>query len=332
MITREISYGAFLLIALSFSSNPGFAQTATTKPGAVMEINVAAKGYTYIGLPVCKNVVYRGRVSSVSGSSISFPGTPFTPGAFATTSIATEQVPQFYIEILSGVETGSMISILTNTSSSLTLAENVASFVAQNEVVQIRPMHTLNSLFPAGAPLRGGTSQTSADEVIVYDAAQQRSFSHFFSTSTKKWMRGTVDNGKRSILPNQSIYIYRKTVATKVRIPGDVKTGVTGIDILPGNNLVPNPYPVSFTLQQANLVTGSVSTGLLGGTSATAADQVTIYGPGLAPRTYFYHSGSAEWRTGTTPSNNVVIPVGASLLINRRSPSPAFTWLKTQPF
>jgi uncharacterized protein (TIGR02597 family) len=235
------------------------------------------------------------------------------------------------VEFLSGTDVGTMIPITSNTASSLTLGEDVSGFAVVGDVIQVRPLHTLDSLFPAGAPLRGGTSHQVADEVIIYDAVRQKSFSHYYFTTTNQWRRGTVPNGSRPILPNQSLYIYRKTVATKLRLPGTVKLGSTGVDILPGNNLVPNPYPVGFTLAQSNLFTGNVATGVKSGTSATTADQVTIYGPGLTARSYFYHS-SGQWRTGSTPSDQVLIPVGGSLLINRRSPSPAFTWLKTQPF
>jgi uncharacterized protein (TIGR02597 family) len=297
-----------------------------------MEINIAANGYTYIGLPVYTTVLYRGKVSAVTGASVSLSDAPFTQNALGSVTIDTEQVPQFFLEFLSGTDTGTMIPIASNTSSTVTLTEDVSSFATTGDVVQIRPLHTLDSLFPGGAPLRGGTSQTTADEVLIYDATRQRSFSHYFFSTSNQWRRGTVANGKRSILPNQSIYIYRKTVATKLHLPGTVKLGVTGIDVLTGNNLVPNPFPVAYTLQQSNLFTGSVATGLKSGTSATSADQVTIYGPGLAPRNYFYHSGFGQWRSGNTPSDHVLIPVGASLLINRRSPSPAFTWSKSQPF
>ncbi len=321
-----------VIVAVALTPLLAFSQTATTSPAAVMEINIAANGYTYIGLPVYTAVRYRGALTAVSGSTISLDDTPFDGKNFGTIAIGTEQLPQFFVEFLSGTDEGTMIPILSSTASSLTLSEDVSSFASVGDLIQVRRFHTLNSLFPDGKPLRGGTSQTTADEVIIYDASRQKSFSHFYFTTANEWRQGTVANGNRPILPNQSIYVNRKTVATKLRVAGTVKLGLTGIDVLPGNNLVPNPYPVAYTLQQSNLFTGNATTGVKSGTSATSADQVTIYGPGLIPRTYFYHSGLSQWRTGTTPSDQALIPIGASILINRRSPSSPFTWTKAQPF
>jgi uncharacterized protein (TIGR02597 family) len=58
--------------------------------------------------------------------------------------------------------------------------------------------------------------------------------------------------------------------------------------------------------------------GLTGGISATAADTVTIIPPTGGSLTYFYNTNANEWRRGTTPSSNVIIPPGSGLLVTRK--------------
>ena len=308
------------------------AQITNTAPVGAMEFTIAPNGYTYIGLPLYRTSIFSGVVTSVASSTVSFADTPFASISMATIAIGSDQVPRYFLEVTSGTDVGALIPILSNTASSVTLNENVSSFLAADHTVKIRPLHTLDSLFPNGAPLRAGVSATSADEVLIYDATRQGSLSYFYSSTSAQWRRGTVPNGNRPILPNQCIYINRKSPSPLTwRFTGAVKLGTTGIDVLTGNNLVPNPYPVAFSLGNSSLFTGSIATGVKGGLTASTADQITIYGAG-APKTYFYQSSTGQWRTGTTVSNDVLIPIGGALLINRRSPSPPFTWVKSQPF
>ena len=302
-----------------------------TAPVGIVEVPIAANAYTFVGIPLYTTITYQGIVNSVSGAIVSVSGTPFASLSMTTVAIGTEQVPRFFLELTSGTDVGAMIPILSNDSSSVTLSESVASYIATNDTIKIRPLHTLDSLFPGGAPLKTGVSVAAADEVFIYDATRQAALSYFYHSTQNGWRRGSTANGNRPILPHQSIYINHKAAATTLRFSGAVKMGTTGIDIIRGYNFVPNPFPVAYSLSLSNLFTGDANTGMKAGVSSAAADLVTIYGGSGAPKTYFYHSASGQWRTGTTNSNSVVIPVGGSLLIHRKA-DPAFTWAKTQPF
>lgn len=58
--------------------------------------------------------------------------------------------------------------------------------------------------------------------------------------------------------------------------------------------------------------------GLQGGTSAAAADTVTIYNTNFAGTIYFYNTTANQWRTGLSNSENVIIPPGSGLGIERK--------------
>jgi len=64
--------------------------------------------------------------------------------------------------------------------------------------------------------------------------------------------------------------------------------------------------------------------GLQGGSSAAAADTVTIYNANFVGTAYFYNNSANanQWRTGLTPSNNTIIPPGSGLGIERKQASP----------
>jgi hypothetical protein len=71
---------------------------------------------------------------------------------------------------------------------------------------------------------------------------------------------------------------------------------------------------------------------VVGGTSAAAADTVTIYNPttGVAD-SYFYHTSFNQWRKGTTDSSNITIPDGAAVVITRKANRGAFEWYIPSP-
>jgi uncharacterized protein (TIGR02597 family) len=62
--------------------------------------------------------------------------------------------------------------------------------------------------------------------------------------------------------------------------------------------------------------------GLQGGTSVAAADTVTIYNANFVGTNYFYNSTANQWRTGITASDNVIIPPGSGLGIERKQEAP----------
>ena len=62
--------------------------------------------------------------------------------------------------------------------------------------------------------------------------------------------------------------------------------------------------------------------GLQGGTTPTAADTVTIYNANFVGTVYYYNSTAAQWKTGISNSDNVIIPPGSGLGIERKQSAP----------
>lgn len=323
-----------ILYGFSLTSLCLTAQTTTveTDPFGFVKLDIAANGYTFIGTPLINESSFVGAAVSVSATDVTFNADSFTAGEFDQVVIDTENVPQYIFEVTSGTDVGVMIPIVSNTTDTLTLNENVSAYVSAGTTGQVRALHTLDSLFPDGEPLNAGITPSLADEVLIFDAGTQLPKSYFYSSLADEWRSGSISNGSRTILPNQSIYINRKGAATSVTFSGSVKLSVSVIDIFPGYNLVPNPYPVAFSLDSSGLYTGDESTGISAGITPSLSDEIIFYSPDAAPTSYFYSSLANEWRTGSTPSGDVEIPVGGAIMINRKSPGDSFSWILTQPF
>jgi len=99
--------------------------------------------------PLYTTITYGGIVSSVSGATISFAGTPFASMSFATVAIGSEQVPRFFLELTSGSNVGAMIPIVSSTASSVTLSQS-ASFIVANDTIKIRRSTPSTRCSPAG--------------------------------------------------------------------------------------------------------------------------------------------------------------------------------------
>lgn len=246
-----------------------------------------------------------------------------------------------YVRLTSGSNTGLISEIISNDASSITLADNLDA-VLQNGVTQfeVRPFWTLASALPSGAGLKAGTSASAADTVTIINPATGVADSYFYHSTFNQWRKGTTDSSAVIVHPGSGILVTRKDVtAVPIVISGEVIGTAIQTDVAGGTSTasrltyLANPFPTaSKTLAQSGLFTGSAATGVVGGTSAAAADTVTIYNPstGVAD-SYFYHTSFNQWRKGTTDSSNVTIPDGAAVVVTRKANRAAFEWYIPSP-
>ena len=163
---------------------------------------------------------------------------------------------------------------------------------------------------------------------------------YFYNTTVSQWRRGTTDSSNVTIPPGSGLQVIRKQVGdVSVVLSGNVTLGpVEGVVGAGGssasrNSFLANPFPLaSKTLANSGLYTGDSNTGLVGGSSATTADTVTIFDPttGLAS-TYYYNTSVNQWRRGTTDSSSVTIPDGAAIQVTRKANRGEFSWFIPQP-
>ena len=336
-----------LFAVLALAATPAFLHAQTTNFSDIVgytTLNVrgktgSANAFSYIALNVHRPVAYRGVVGTKSlngsGQSVLSVASTFTANQYAGA------LNKHYVRVTSGSNTGLISEVVSNDASSITVADNLDA-VLQNGVTafEIRPYWTLATAFPAGAGLKAGTSSTAADNVTIIDPATGTGNSYFYNSSVSQWRRGTTDSSSVIIPPGSGIMVTRKdAAAVAIQISGEVITSSVLADVAGGTasaqkfTYVANPYPVaSVTLAQSGLYTGNSATGVVGGTSATAADAVTIFDPNTGTGlSYFYNTSASQWRRGTTDSSNVTIPEGAAVMITRKANRGAFEWYIPSP-
>lgn len=319
--------------------------TATTDPVGFTTISVrgkttAAKAFTTVVLPMERPDAYTGSCTGATFSLdagrtlITFPSNVFTANQFTGTG------NQHYFRLSNGDNAGEFSTIVANTANSITLADDLNSVLSTASTFAVTPYWTLGTALPAGGGLQGGSSATAADTVTIYNASFVGTL-YFYNTSANQWRAGLTGADNVIIPPGSGLGIERKQAsAASIVLAGTVPLGTSAVDVngsISGSatryTMVGSAYPLaSKRLAEIGLYTGNPSTGLVGGTSATAADTVTVYNPATGVGTlYFYNTSANQWRTGLSDASNVTIPEGSAVLITRKSGRSPFTWYIPQP-
>jgi uncharacterized protein (TIGR02597 family) len=327
---------------VAFAATSLFAQTtATTDPVGFITLNVAGTGgagqsaLSLVGLGLTRTVEYQGAAESFGTNTLTDNDATWTDNQFNGANGA------YFVEIVSGAAAGTTydISATTAASKTITTSQNLAAGIAAGVNFKIRKHWTIASVFgPANeGGLQGGTSST-ADQVLLYNGSTYDTFYYstggLTGTGWRKAGAGAADQAGVVIYPEEGVLTLRKQSAgVGLVVMGAVKTGQTSIPVFAGLNVLGNIYAASMTLADSGLYTGSSTTGVLGGTSSTA-DQVLLYN-GATYDTYYYSTGGLTgtgWRkagSGATDFSATVIPVGSSLLIQRKAGTP-FNWVAPQ--
>lgn len=325
----------------TYATDPAGFTTVTVRA----RTNPAVRAVTLIVLPMERPSTFAAGLSNASfttngsgQSVITFATNYFTNGQFG--SIANSNNPH-YFRVANGANEGDFSSVVTNNTNSITIADNLTAILSNQVTFEVIPYWTLDTALPAGGGLNGGANATAADTVALYNT-NFIATTYFYNSTTNQWRTGITPSGNAIIPPGTGMLIDRKTNApASIVVVGNVPIGNSAVDVNGStgptrNTLVGSAYPLSSTnLAGIGLYTTNTNTGLAPGPNATAADTVQIFNPtNGVPTTYFVFTNatnSGQWRTGITPSDNVVIPEGAAILIARKTNRPAFTWYIPQP-
>jgi hypothetical protein len=312
------------------NSDPaGFLSVAVNGTGGV-----GANRMTYLGLGLTRSVAYQRTASVIGANSITDSGASWTVDQFAGAN-----GPHF-VEItnvngsITATGVGTTYGIVSNTSSTLTLASNLAAGIAAPVGYKIRKQWTIATVFGPNdeSGLQGGTAAT-ADLAQLWNGATLDSY--YYQTAPSVGWRRVGDTGTDTggtLVPFYSAVVITRQQSGNLTfvLNGTVKTGQTAIPIVVGDNYVGNVYPANLTLATSGLYTGNTATGLAGGDAATA-DQVRIWNATVFDIYYYQTSGvgGTGWRKVGAPSTdagNTIIAESSGFVINRRS-SPNFNWV-----
>lgn len=263
----------------------------------------------------------------------------------ATGSLLTDSAPSWTQDQYSGTHSLEVISSSGSTTApGVGTCYNITTMVVATGVITIEgtlderlvaPLEfriakhtTLADVFGATntSGLAGG-SATTADQVMLWAGPGFTTYYYQTSgiggTGWRKLGAPSVDAAGTIIPPHAGIVIRRgASSTTDVVLTGAVKAGqTTAVLSRSGYHFVGNPYFAAMTLTSSGLYTGDALTGLLGGSSASAADQVLLWS-GNSYASYYYNTDVSAWRSttdATTDAGPTSIAGGAGFVILRRS-------------
>ncbi len=281
------------------------------------------KTLTYFGLVTVEPKVYQGVITgnaatTVGDSSASFPAFPAN---------------DFYVILVSGPDAGFKSSIVSNTSTVLTLADDTSGVTATGEAYEIRPFTTLGSLFGttlASIPINPGANIVDADNVTVIRNGGTTETFFFDNGGTQGWKdAGATLANDFAIKPEEGIIIERK-------VTGDVDFYTQGallfapivVDLPEGFSLAGTiKTNQALTLDTSGLFTGNPATGVVDGTNPSNSDNIIIIPPNGAPTRYFRRTSPAGWFSTTLqPAGAIAIPPGSAIFILRRTGNGPLEW------
>jgi hypothetical protein len=270
-------------------------------------------------------VLSAGVAASLQDALLSSTNGAATNGQFGTNGIAA------YVEFDNGATAD--IADSTDTTGNLVLAGSVGNLASAGDAYRIRAHFTIASLFGTNneAGLTAGPTPALADNILLTMPDTQRTITIFYSSFVHDWLLSdrTTRAGNQVVYPEQGVVVRRIQASdAHVYLCGPVKTGVAMVPVQPGYNLVGTLKSLSsVSLDGLNLYTGDSSTGLVGGSTPSTADNLLVTQPNGSSATYFYYTNGIQgWVDGGRhPAGTVQILPGSAFLIKRAHAS-AFTW------
>jgi uncharacterized protein (TIGR02597 family) len=319
------------------------ATTATTDPVGFITLNVAGTGGTsaealsFKGLGLTRPVEYQGSAETVGASTLVDNEATWTDNQFNGAGGA------FYVEIISGTNAGTTydVSATTAANKTITLAQPLAAGTTAPVSFKVRKHWTFASVFGANneSGLQAGNAST-ADQILLYNGSTYDTY--YFSNAGglvgNGWRKvggGSADQANTTIYPDEGVIVKRlQSAAVNVVLMGAVKTGQTAAAVVGGLNFIGNVYAAGMTLNSSGIYTGNPATGLAPGNASTA-DTIDIYNGSTYDSYYFSNAGGLVgngWRKiggGSADQQNVAIPVGSSIIVNRKT-AGSFNWVAPQ--
>lgn len=330
-----------LLCALPLASQ-GLAQTTVQgEPFGYVKVNITAgtgtgKRTTFVSIPLLEdaNITGKatGRITGVGTTTITAAGAGWTAGQLSAAATP------YLIEITSGAAQGRMLLISTaaaNTADTITISPEEATRTgnlanlgivagAENgDTYRIRPVDTLSSFFgtPETTLIRGGTSSSTADTITIVSNGQSVTYFYNTGVTPNRWSRVALGNpdASNTPLPPYAGLQYARLANTPLEfiVTGKVPSGQREVSIKNSGSTILAPFwPVSQTLAQLALQT---TPNWLKSSSSSSADTIVLSSAGSLST--FFHDGT-NWRRvglGNPVANTNTVPVGASIMINKRN-------------
>jgi hypothetical protein len=293
------------------------------------------------GVPDIKGAI-KGVVSSYGTNSVTYSFAGWESGELSNPA-------QPYVLVLtSGEEEGRMFlisSAIPNSSDTVyfdhgemtrqgSLTELNLNQTSQDEF-QILPVETLSSFFgtPDSTLIKGGEGPHLADNITILNNGS--AVTYYFSTNLDKWVRislGSPDSSHVPLLPHFGIQYSRlHNTPIEFLIMGHIPLGDRVVPIKEsGPTMLSSYWPMDMTISSIGI--HNIDGWRIGSNSRDSDVVVASSGGSISS---FFYDGS-NWRRvslGNPLSNNFTVPLGSSLLIQRKGNSIGYSkFIQNPPY
>jgi hypothetical protein len=302
--------------------------TATTDPVGFQSSNITV-GINPIGLPLLNSDLVKASATSLTGSTLTLSGVSNVG------SLLTSGEP-YYIEVYSGSLKGDRFEVSVNATISAanstlildstspyntTSVDSIGASLA-NATIALRKHITLDQVQAMFSPaLSGSNTSSNADQISVFDAAEQNYKTYFLRADNVTWrvVGTTTSSNKVPIPPGMGIFLNKKSSPTTITQAGCVRTNDFALPYTAGLQLLAPGYPVGYS---PSLLGGTTANNWTGSNTSSSADQIAVFNPSEQNFTsYFLRADGVTWRILSTTTNvtstEIVGSTGAYFVIRK---------------
>lgn len=295
------------------------------------------RSYSALSVPMLRPAVMAGAVQHVEGNRLVVSGGWNEPKEFGPTPSGRAT---HFIEVRNGAHAGRMVDVVEWDGESLLLIEDVEELgiLSRDDRYQVREHWTLDSFFFFASPdaeVHGSTDVSEADQAMLFDPATQQ-FETFWYWSDGEESGWRDHDGQ----PADDVVVYpaRGLVVSRAHpedldfiVLGEVRVTPLQAEVLPGFNVLPNPFPVRYTLDE----TGLRESGLSGGAFQEVAD--SIQAPRIGGGFDLYWLSTMEGTEGyvdfkyQSAGDTIFLQAGQGFVLQRKG-EQGFWWTSPVPY
>ena len=313
-----------LFAVLALAATPAFLHAQTTNYSQVVGYTTttvkghggaASSWFSFLPIQMLKPSVFIG-VGSASGTTVTLTGANLTAVG------PSAGYPTHFLMIKSGTGAGYFSDVTSFTSTSVTLADDLSSFIASDTSLAVIPHYKLSEVLGTGAGLKigGGGSVGAADTVQVSDSTGVLKTYYYKTGIGAGWKTSAgADASGVVVYPTDGLLISRK-LSSDVSIvqTGEVADNNIKTTFVQGLTAASSGFPTSLTMPDLTSV-------LAGSGAVGTADNLIVVNPATGKLdTYYYKTGiGAGWKTSSGASANTALDFGQGYIIKRRAAAPA---------
>jgi uncharacterized protein (TIGR02597 family) len=315
--------------ALATVSAHATSASVATIPSGMITFTLTHGTTSYLSLPLTNVETYTSSVTAVTSNTISVGD---APAPFVT------NLAPYFVKFLSGSESGRVVLITANTTSTLTLDTtdhatgspvllNATGFSVQaGDTFEIFPGDTLASVFGAQTTqsplvLTGGANVVTADTVSLFTSANAPAVTYYFNTTAGNWEQyGATANANNTIIYPYSAFAVTRRFSNgdTVLVRGGRVTPVAEQTKLLSDGTVYTSTHYATDIKLSSLQFGS---NWVMGSSVVTADTLSVWNPASGQFDTYYQKPDTTWRKypdAVTDQSNFAISAGTVTTIAKR--------------